>query len=259
MTAEAAPPGYDPDDYPRVAVTVDVVVLTILDGELRALLVQRGEPPYARRWALPGGFIRPDETLDEAAARELVEETGVDAAAHLEQVGAYGDPGRDPRMRVVTVAYLAVLRDVGRLVAGTDAANAELVAVADVLGAKPKRRLAFDHRHILADAVEQARQALESTSLATAFVGPTFTMSQLREVYEAVWDTELDPGNFRRKILANEDLVTPASGRAAPGPEGGKPASLYTAPPRRPVAPLSSPFRRPAPAPPKPRRRPPSG
>lgn len=242
MTSSGAADGYDPDDYPRVAVTVDVVVLTVRDGRLEVVLVRRGDEPFAGRWALPGGFIRPDETLDEAAGRELAEETGVDAATHLEQVASYGDPGRDPRMRVVTVAYLAVVRDVGPLVAGTDAAEVELVPVADVLGRRPRRRLAFDHRRILADAVDQARRRLESTSLATAFVGPTFTMSQLREVYEAVWDTELDPGNFRRKMLANPDVMAPAAGRAAPGPEGGKPASQYRA---APVKLLSSPFRRP--------------
>ena len=243
MTGGVAPPGYDPDDHPRVAVTVDVVVLTVRDGVLHVVLVERGDDPWAGAWALPGGFVRPDEDLEAAAARELAEETGVDAAAHLEQIRAYGDPDRDPRMRIVTVAFLAVLRDVGPLEAGTDAVGAELVPVAEVLGRRPKRRLAFDHRQILADAVEHAGRELESTSLAAAFVGPTFTLSQLRQVYEAVWETPLDPGNFRRKVLANEDAFEATDERIVPSAEGGKPASLYRS---RDVRQLSSPVRRPS-------------
>src|SRR5262244_60199 len=123
------PPGYDPRAYPPVAVTVDVAVLTLHERRLHVLLIERGREPWLGAWALPGGFVRPDETLEEAAARELREETGIDASAHLEQIGAYGDPGRDPRMRVVTVAYLAVLPRIGALQAGSDAARAELVPV----------------------------------------------------------------------------------------------------------------------------------
>ena len=123
-------------DYPAFAVTVDVVILTMSGGVLQVLLVRRGQAPFAGLWAIPGGFKRPTETLDEAARRELAEETGVDAASLLTQFGAYGDPGRDPRMNVVTVGYLAVLRDVGAVVAGTDAAEASLVPVDDVLGGR---------------------------------------------------------------------------------------------------------------------------
>ena len=127
------PAGYDPSQFPAFAVTVDVVILTMSEGTLHVLLVRRGEAPFEGMWAIPGGFKRPTETLDEAAKRELAEETGVDAASLLTQFGAYGDPERDPRMNVVTVAYLAVLRDVGAIVAGTDAADAALVPVSDVL------------------------------------------------------------------------------------------------------------------------------
>lgn len=238
--------GYDPDAYPRVAVTVDVVVLTIRDGRLAVVLVRRGEEPFAGSWALPGGFIRPDETLLEAAARELREETGVDAAAHLEQLGSYGDPDRDPRMRVVTVAHLAILRDVGSPVGGSDAAEALVVPVGDVLRPRSRYRLAFDHRRILEDGVERARAKLEYTSLATAFVGPEFTLSELREVYEAAWGERMDPGNFRRKILATDGLVLRTGRRARPGPEGGKPPETYlTGPAER----LDPPLRRSAPRP----------
>jgi 8-oxo-dGTP diphosphatase len=224
-----APKGYDPDDYPRVAVTVDIVVLTIVDRRLHVVLVERSGDPHAGSWALPGGFIHPDETLEQAADRELTEETGVRAAAYLEQFGAYGDPGRDPRMRVVSVAYLAVLREVGRMQAGSDAVGTELVPVSQVLGRRPKRELAFDHRQILQDGVEGARFKLEYTSLGTAFAGPTFTLSELRGVYEAAWNTDLDPGNFRRKVLSTEGFVEPTGDWAAPGPEGGKPAQVYRA------------------------------
>src|SRR5205807_10605357 len=112
----------DPGRYPAFAVTVDVVVLTVASGALQAVLIRRGVPPFTGMWAIPGGFKRPTETLDEAAKRELVEETGVSDPSLLTQFGAYGDPGRDPRMNVVTVAYFAVLREVGGIAAGTDAA-----------------------------------------------------------------------------------------------------------------------------------------
>ena len=110
----AAPAGYELSDYPSFAVTVDVVILTLVEGQLQVLLIRRSADPYQGAWALPGGFKRPDETLDDAAARELAEEAGVDAATHLSQLGAYGDPGRDPRTNVVTVAYVAVLRTSAR-------------------------------------------------------------------------------------------------------------------------------------------------
>src|SRR6266849_5602002 len=118
---------YDPSEFPAFAVTVDIVVLTMANGRLHALLVQRGVDPFEGMWAIPGGFKRPAETLDEAAQRELLEETGVDGATLLRQFGAYGDPGRDPRMNVVTVAYVAVIRDIGTPAASTDAPAAVLV------------------------------------------------------------------------------------------------------------------------------------
>src|SRR2546422_3425049 len=132
-SAARAPLGYDPSRFPAFAVTVDIVILTMSEGTLRVLLVRRGEEPFQGMWAIPGGFKRPVETLDEAAKRELVEETGVDVASLLTQFGAYGDPGRDPRMNVVTVGYLAVIRDVGAVVAGTDAAEAALIPVSEAL------------------------------------------------------------------------------------------------------------------------------
>jgi len=224
-----APAGYDPSQFPAFAVTVDVVILTMSEGVLHMLLVRRGEEPFAGMWAIPGGFKRPTETLDDAARRELVEETSVDVPSLLTQFGAYGDPERDPRMNVVTVAYLAVLRDVGAIVAGTDAADAALVPVSDVL--KGKIDLAFDHLQIVRDAVDRVRVELEVAGIATAFVGTTFTLAELRAVYEAVWGVQLDAANFRRSVVADEGWVIPTGDRAQPGPAGGRPAELYRAGP----------------------------
>jgi 8-oxo-dGTP diphosphatase len=221
------PAGYDPSQFPAFAVTVDVVILTMADAKLQILLVRRGEEPFEGMWALPGGFKRPDETLDEAAKRELAGETGVEAASPLTQFGAYGDPGRDPRMNVVTIGYRAVLRDIGPIVAGTDAAAASLIPVDDVLNGNLE--LAFDHVRIVRDAVERLRVELEYTGVATAFVGTTFTLAELRSVYEAAWGVQLDAANFRRSILAEDDWVIPTGRRAQPGPSGGRPAELYRA------------------------------
>jgi 8-oxo-dGTP diphosphatase len=225
--ANQPPAGYDPSQFPAFAVTVDVVILTMSAGMLHVLLVRRGEDPFEGMWAIPGGFKRPTETLDEAAKRELREETGVDAASLLAQFGAYGDPGRDPRMNVVTVAYLAVLRDVGAIEAGTDAADAALTPVSDVLNGK--LQLAFDHQRIVRDSIERVRVELEASGVATAFVGQTFTMAELRSVYEAIWGVQLDAANFRRTILAEEGWVVPTGRRARPGSAGGRPAELYRA------------------------------
>ena len=221
------PQGYDPRAFPAFAVTVDVVILTMAAGELHVLLVKRGQEPFAGMWAIPGGFKRPDETLDQAARRELSEETGVDVPRLLTQFGAYGDPARDPRMNVVSVAYLAVLRDVGAIAAGTDAAYAALMRASDVL--EGRIELAFDHLRIVGDAVERVRIELEVSGVATAFVGATFTMAELRAVYEALWGVQLDAANFRRRLVGDDDWVIPTGRTARPGPGGGRPAELYRA------------------------------
>ncbi len=233
------PAGYDIGEFPPFAVTVDVVILSVVDGELLVLLIERKAKPFKKAWALPGGFKRPDETLDEAARRELREETGVDAPKHLAQFGAYGDPKRDPRGNVVTVGYLAVTPEVGRIMAGTDASDARLWPVAQVLddgtqddgGDRNRIVLAFDHRRILADAVERAAADLESSDLATAFVGPSFTLSELQRVYEAVWADELDTANFRRSLASSPDAsyVEPTGALAESGDRGGRPPALFSA------------------------------
>jgi 8-oxo-dGTP diphosphatase len=218
---------YDPRAYPPVAVTVDLVVLTVRDlairaGTLCALAVRRAEPPYRGRWALPGGFVRPDEDLDGAAARELAEETGVDAAAvHLEQLASYGAPDRDPRMRTVTVAYLALAPDLPVPTPGGDAAEACWLTVERLLAAGP----AFDHDRILADGVERARAKLEYSPLATAFCPPEFTVAELRRVYEIVWGRPLDPRNFHRKVTGVPGFLLAVHGTTTR--DGGRPAQLY--------------------------------
>lgn len=206
------------------AVAVDLVVLTVRDGRFLTVVVERGIPPFKGRMALPGGFVLNDETLVEAATRELAEETGVAAeTGHLEQLATYGDPKRDPRGRVVSVAYLSLVPDLPDPVAGSDAAGAGLASVDDLL-AEPDR-LAFDHHRILSDGVERARAKLEYSTLATAFCPDSFTVGELRGVYEAVWGFPLDPRNFHRKVTSTPGFVEETGSRTAR--QGGRPAQLY--------------------------------
>jgi 8-oxo-dGTP diphosphatase len=204
------------------------------------LLVHRGEEPDRGRLALPGGFVGPDEDLLDAARRELEEETGVRDVV-LEQLATYGAPGRDPRGRVVSVAHVAVLPGAAAPTAGSDAAEAGWQRVLPLL--RGRNRLAFDHRQILKDAVERIRSKLEYTTLATAFVGPEFTLTELRRVYEVVWGAEFDAGNFQRKMRTTEDFVV-GTGTTRPSPVGrGRPAAVFRA--RHPgIHPLSTPITR---------------
>ncbi|TDO59784.1 8-oxo-dGTP diphosphatase [Kribbella sp. VKM Ac-2571] len=211
-------------DFEPLGLATDLVILTVRDGRLQVLLIRRGIPPYQGRWALPGGFVRPDEDLETTARRELAEETGLSTERiHLEQVATYGAPDRDPRGRVVSVAYLALVPDLPAPVAGSDAASASWVDATDVLD--DAGRLAFDHHRILADGVERARAKLEYSPLATAFCPPEFTISELRGVYEAVWGLPLDPRNFHRKVTKTPNFVEPAGGTTTR--DGGRPAQLF--------------------------------
>ncbi|WP_223830259.1 NUDIX hydrolase [Nocardiopsis quinghaiensis] len=213
-------------EMPRfpVSVTVDLVIFTVRGDALQVLLVERGKAPFLGRSALPGGYVRPDEGLDGAALRELREETGLDGRTlHLAQLGAYGDPGRDPRGRVITVAYLALGPDLPVPVAGTDAADAVWVPADRALD--PGFGLSFDHGRILADAVESARSQLEYTTVAVSFCREPFTISDLRRVYEVIWGIALDPSNFRRKVTRTAGFVEPTGERRAA--EAGRPAALY--------------------------------
>jgi len=205
------------------AVTVDLVVLTVRDGALWTLVIRRGAPPYKGRWALPGGFVQ-DETLLDAAERELREETGLTSLrVHLEQLGTYGDPKRDPRGRVVTVAYLALAPDLPTPVAGTDAAAARWADTAEIL--RDPKSLAFDHHRILSDGLERAQAKLEYTPLATTFCPEEFTIAELRRVYEVVWGRPIDPRNFHRKVTTTPGFVEETD--LTTGRDGGRPARLY--------------------------------
>lgn len=213
--------------FPAVAVTVDLVVLTVREDALQVLMIRRGEEPFLGRWALPGGFLTPAEDLASAAARELEEETSLSTRhVHLEQLASYGAPDRDPRMRTVTVAYLALAPDLPMPTAGTDAAEARWRRVEDVLA---EGRLAFDHEHILRDGVKRARAKLEYSTLAAAFCGSEFTITDLRRVYEVVWGTRLDPRNFHRKVTRTQGFIV-ATDRTT-SRDGGRPARLYRAGP----------------------------
>jgi 8-oxo-dGTP diphosphatase len=206
------------------AVTVDLVVFTIRADVLCALSVRRGISPYRGLWALPGGFVHENEGLPDAARRELAEETGLDELpVHLEQLATYGAPRRDPRMRVVSVAYLAFAAELPEPVAGTDAAEAAWRSVAELLSGQ--RRLAFDHEQILADGLERARAKLEYSPLATAFCADQFTVAELRHVYEVVWGVQLDPRNFHRKVTGSAGFLVPTGRRTTRN--GGRPAQLY--------------------------------
>ncbi len=209
--------------HPPFAVTVDLVVLTIRNEALNALMIQRGEEPYAGQWALPGGFVHEDEDLDDAAVRELDEETGLSREdVHLEQLATFGAPRRDPRQRVVTVAYLALAPDLPAPRAGSDAADASWRPAGPAL---TRKRLAFDHAEILAAGIERARAKLEYTPLATAFCQSEFTITELRRVYEAVWGAPLDPRNFHRKVTKTDGFLAPTEHTTTR--DGGRPARLY--------------------------------
>ncbi|MGW0579059.1 NUDIX hydrolase [Streptomyces sp. NPDC002920] len=219
---------YDKYAHEPFAVTVDLAVLTLRSGVLHVLLVERGHEPYAGQWALPGGFVRPDESAETAALRELAEETGLGdvsnvSGLHLEQLRTYSEPGRDPRMRVVSVAFAALLPHAPEAHGGGDAVQARWLPY-DAAGP-----LAFDHDRILADAHDRVGAKLEYTCLATAFCPPEFTLGELQQVYETVWGTGLDRPNFRRKVLATPGFVEPVPGAARLTGGRGKPAALYRA------------------------------
>jgi len=226
LTPSHAPPWI----RPAVLLTVDLVILTIRAAELHVLLVERGVDPFQGQLALPGGFLDHDgEDIVAAAHRELRQEAGLDASRlHLEQLGTYGAPDRDPRGRVVSVAYLAIAPGLPEPVAGDDAAEAVWTPVEHVLSGRSV--LAFDHGLILTDGLERARAKLEHTALATAFCTDTFTISELQAVYEAVWSVRLDQRNFYRKVQAVPGFIVPAPSGSRP--TAGRPARLFRAGPR---------------------------
>jgi 8-oxo-dGTP diphosphatase len=214
-----------PDLTLRMPVAVDLVILTVQQDQLCALLIRRGLQPFLGRWALPGGFVREGESLDSAARRELEEETGIKAArvGHLEQLATFSAPKRDPRERVISVAYLALVPNLPAPKAGGDAHEAQIFPVGSI--ENELKKLAFDHDEILGVAVERARAKLEYTSLAMQLCAENFTIQELRTVYEAVWGMRLDPANFHRKVTKTEGFVQATNDLVQGG--SGRPAALF--------------------------------
>lgn len=205
-------------DHPRPALTVDIVVFTLRDEQLLVLLVQRRSDPFAGEWALPGGFVEMDESLESAAARELEEETGVQDA-YLEQLYTYGEPGRDPRGRVVSVAYYALIPADARLQpeGGNDAAKARWFPVERL------PRLAFDHAEIISYALRRLRYKLEYSAVGFQLLPEEFTLSELQHTYEIILGERLDKRNFRRRILEAGIIEETPHTRSGEG----RPARLY--------------------------------
>ena len=200
--------------YPRAALTVDCVVFGFDDGDLKVLLIERALSPFKGSWALPGGFVRVDETLDEAARRELQEEAGLQEV-FLEQLYTFGTVDRDPRERVVSVAYYALVKMANFSTKGaTDAADARCFPISKV----PK--LAFDHAEILAAALARLKGKVRYQPIGFELLPPKFTLSQLQHLYEVVLETDLDKRNFRKKVLSLGLLVplkeTQMAGRHRP-------------------------------------------
>ncbi|GAB3998187.1 NUDIX domain-containing protein [Glycomyces albus] len=216
---------------PVLMVAVDLVILTLRSSTFHVLLVERGIEPFRGCLALPGGFLNnAGEDLFDAALRELREEVDLDGTRlHIEQVGTYGAPDRDPRGRVLSVAYLAVAPGLPEPVAGTDASGAAWTPVERTLSGEVK--LAFDHLQILKDAVERTRSKIEHTPLATAFCGATFTIAELQRVYEAVWGVQLDERNFYRKVQNVAGFIEPTGTNRRVS--RGRPARVFRAGPAR--------------------------
>jgi ADP-ribose pyrophosphatase YjhB (NUDIX family) len=205
-------------EYPHPAVTADIVIFTIRDRQLKLLLIRRSGEPYRGKWALPGGFVNIDEDLDEAARRELEEETGV-TGVYLEQLYTFGKPDRDPRERVITVAYYALIpSDRLQLRAASDAEAVGWFAMDELPD------LAFDHAEIVEMAHRRLAAKLDYSTIAFAFMPEQFTLSELQEVYETILRQKMDKRNFRKWVLALEQIVDTDEER-----RGGvhRPARLY--------------------------------
>jgi 8-oxo-dGTP diphosphatase len=204
-------------DHPRPSVTTDVIIFNLRAGDLQVLLIRRKSPPFQNMWAIPGGFVGMDESLEDAALRELEEETGL-RDVYLEQLYTFGDPDRDPRGRTITIAYFALVPGaVPGLRAGDDAAEARWWSVYDL------PPLAFDHADILAYALQRLRYKLEYTAVGFELLPEPFTLSELQAAYEVILGEALDKRNFRRKITGAGVIEETGGYRTGEG----RPAKLY--------------------------------
>jgi len=211
-------------DYPMPSVTVDLVIFRVFNGNLEVLLIQRKHPPYKDFFALPGGYVEQDEDLQDAAARELMEETNL-KDVYLEQLYTFGAPDRDPRGRVISVAYFALITSDKEIKAGDDAASASWIKVE--VAECGKDVLAFDHGNIFRMALERLRNKIWYTPIAFKLVPNKFTIAQLKVVYEAILGEKLDWPNFRKRLM-NRGLLKEASGVAVgTGKKAHRPARLY--------------------------------
>ncbi len=205
-------------EYPHPAVTTDIVIFTVRDAKLNVLLIKRGAEPYKQSWALPGGFVRIDEHIDDCAKRELFEEAGLDNV-YLEQLYTFGKPNRDPRERVISVAYYTLTPSEGlSLKAGTDAADAGWYPVEDL------PEVAFDHAEIIETARIRLSAKMEYSTIGLQFMPAEFTLSQLQVVYEQAIGRVLDKRNFRKWILSL-NLIEETGKKFASGAH--RPAMLY--------------------------------
>jgi len=205
-------------EYPHPAVTTDIVIFTIRQDELKVLLIKRASPPHQGEWALPGGFINLDESLEEGARRELEEETGV-SGVYLEQLYTFGQPDRDPRERVITVAYYALIpSDKIEIRAATDAEGVGW------FGMEELPALAFDHQEILDVAHERLVAKLDYSTIAFQFMPKDFTLTELQQVYELILRDPVDKRNFRKRILSL-NLITETGKERKTGAH--RPAKLY--------------------------------
>lgn len=204
--------------YEKPAVTVDVLLFTVDQGDLKILLIKRNEEPFKDSWALPGGFVRMEESVDEAARRELLEESGVENV-YLEQLYTFGEPKRDPRTRVITVTYMALAtKDNWQLKASGDAAKAEFFPLKNL----PK--LAFDHDKITKYGLERLRSKLGYTNIVFGLLKDNFSLTEMQKVYEVILDKRLDKRNFRKKMLAM-NLLQALGKKTSKGAH--RPAELY--------------------------------
>ena len=225
--------GYDPSKFDRPSVTVDVAMLSVVQGVLRVLIIRRKEHPFMGYWALPGGFIRMSESLEQAAERILHAETGL-SGMFLEQLYTFGDPARDSRTRVVTVAYYALV-DWNQLESFDTGENTLMARIevpwegetggpVDLMGPEGALDLAFDHADIIAVAVKRIRGKLDYVPIGFQLLPPRFTLRQLQEIHETVLDRPLNKDSFRRRMLASGLLE--ATGEREQDVEH-RPAELY--------------------------------
>lgn len=209
---------YDVTKFDRPSVTVDLLLFTIEDEELKILLIKRKEWPFEGMWALPGGFVQMDESLDQAAKRELREESGV-KNVFLEQLYTFGEPKRDPRTRVITVAYYALAAsEEWNLKASTDASEVGFFSV------KELPELAFDHKEIVEYGIDRLRSKLGYSNIAFGLVPEEFSLTNLQKVYEIILGKNIDKRNFRKKILST-GLLSPTTHKQMKGAH--RPALLY--------------------------------